>query len=112
MVHLLIHQSQTLNLCSSIYSSNDGDSQKKKRCKYCRKAGHTIDECRKLAKRNEKKKESGMTIAENSSSAKSDEANMAQDCWACVDIYYYNASLTSNSLIRDKYLLLVANGDR
>ena len=84
---------------SSTYSSNDGDLQKKKRCKYCRKAGHTIEECRKLVKRNDKKKESGMTIAENVSCAKSDEANMAQDCWACVDIYYYNASLHSKCMV-------------
>ena len=33
---------------SSTYSSNDGNLQKKKRCKYCGKAGHTIDECRSL----------------------------------------------------------------
>ena len=32
---------------ASFHFSNDVDLQKKKRCKYCRKAGHTIEECRK-----------------------------------------------------------------
>ena len=84
---------------SFTYSSNDGDLQKKKKCKYCRKVGHTIEECRKLVKRNEKKKESGMTISENVSSAKSDEANMAQDYWACVVTYHYDASLHSKCMV-------------
>ncbi|KAI5074140.1 hypothetical protein GOP47_0010101 [Adiantum capillus-veneris] len=64
---------------SSTNSSSDSDSQKKKRCKYCWKLGHTIEECRKLAKRNDKKKQSGMSIIESTSNAKDDEANLAQD---------------------------------
>ena len=76
---------------SSTYSSNDGDLQKKTRCKYCWKVSHTIDECRKL--------ESGMTTTENSLCAKSDEANMAQDYWACVVTYHYDASLHSKCMV-------------
>ena len=83
---------------SSFHFSNDADSQKKKRCKYCRKAGHTIEECRKLAKRNEKK-ESGMSIVESSANAKNDEANMAQDFWACVVTCHYDATLHSKCMI-------------
>ena len=77
---------------SSTSSSHDGDMEKKKTCKYCRKGGHTIDECKKLAKRNEKKKEADMSIVETTPNAKNDKANVAQDVWACVITCNYDSS--------------------
>ncbi|KAH6555873.1 hypothetical protein KP509_1Z221200 [Ceratopteris richardii] len=84
---------------TSTHSSNYDDLQKTKRCKYCQKPNHTIDECRKLAKCNKKEKESGMSIVENSANAKTDEANMAQDFWACVVTCHYDASLHSKCMV-------------
>ena len=45
------------------------------------------------------KKESSMSIAKNSSNANNDEANMAQDFWACVVTCHYDASLHSKCMV-------------
>jgi hypothetical protein len=76
MVHLWVHKKQSLNIPLPLLHLMLVICKR-------RRGGHAIDKCKKLTKQNEKNKEIGMSIVENTSNAKNDEANVAQDVWVC-----------------------------
>ena len=90
--------------------------EKNKRCNYCRKLGHTIEECKKRIENEKKKKQQGLAATTDDNK---EETNIAHDDFAlsvtCCDSHDHTAhvvdawSITCNDMLTPNSCLSVSS---